>query len=306
MQTRPLQPTPFEKTIETLKTNLATKATSTAAWQGTTLAVLAFGDSPTQRIIEAMKKNWDPIEQSLSLAQKQWAMDSYNFTKTVESWRQDLARESASLATAWTSVQAAWTLDAAHIANALLPLKTKNLQITPAWAASISLEKIEPSRPVLYSTPDIQLPTDSLSRKSFSNYRMAKSYDLLSEFERDLRIFIHQKMSEAFGSDWEKNRVPREMYKGWWEKRQKAILAGESPGPLIDYADFNDYVTIITQKDNWKELFRLYFSRPQLVQESLYRLQPIRVCTMHSRILSKEMWLVLQTETMLLSGKMWN
>ena len=84
---------------------------------------------------------------------------------------------------------------------------------------------------------------------------------LLSDFEQDLRNFIHERMSDAFGSDWEKSRVPREMYKRWQEKRDKAYLAGEPRGLLIDYADFTDYVTIITQRNNWADLFQVYFRR---------------------------------------------
>nr|WP_274519529.1 Swt1 family HEPN domain-containing protein [Nitrospira moscoviensis] len=135
---------------------------------------------------------------------------------------------------------------------------------------------------------------------------MAESYDLLSDFERDLRDFIHDVMFEVFGTGWEKSRLPSGMYGKWAEKRQKARASGESSERLIDYADFTDYVSIISQNNNWNEVFRSQFGRLQFVQESLYRLQPVRVCTMHSRILTREMWLILQTETMLLSERMWN
>ena len=96
------------------------------------------------------------------------------------------------------------------------------------------------------------------------------------------------------------------MYKGWREKREKANLAGESTELLIDYADFTDYMIIITQRNNWTDLFKVYFGRAEFVRESLGRLHPIRVCIMHSRTLSGKMWLVLQTETTLLSDRMWN
>jgi len=96
------------------------------------------------------------------------------------------------------------------------------------------------------------------------------------------------------------------MYKEWVEKRQKARAGWESSERLIDYADFTDYVDIISRKDNWNEVFRPRFGRLQFIQESLYRLHPVRLCTMHSRILPHKMWQVLQTETTLLSDKMWN
>lgn len=300
------QITATEKAIEAMKRNWAWEESLIATTKKMAQVACVSQISVTENVIKAMKQDWAPLATTMKLAQEAWALETKSLGTLVESWRLDLARECASFATAWKPIQATWTLDAAHIASALQPLEAQNLQIAPAWAASISLEKLELPRPVLYSTSDIQLPTDSLSRKPFSNYRMAKSYDLLSEFERDLRNFVHQRMSEAFGSDWGKRRVPPEMYKSWREKREKAKLAGEPQGLLIDYADFGDYVTIITQRNNWADIFKVYFGRAEFVRESLCRLHPIRVCTMHSRILPHKMWQVLQTETMLLSDKMWN
>jgi hypothetical protein len=300
------QITATERAIEAMKRDWAREESLIDTVRKMTPAAYVPQVSVTEEVIEALKQDWAPLSTTMKLAQETWALEAKSLGVVVESWRLDLARESASLGKAWKTAQAAWRPDTAHIASALQSLKTQNLQIAPAWAASISLKKIETPRAVLYSTPQIQLPSNYLSRKPFSNYRMTESYDLLTDFERGLRDFIHQKMSDTFGSNWEKSRLPGEMYKRWREKRKKAIRAGESPGPLIDYADFSDYVDIITQKDNWKHLFKSYFGRPQLVQESLYRLQPIRVCTMHSRILSQDMWLVLQTETLVLSNRMWN
>lgn len=293
------------KSIDVLE-SLARETASMVLGLDTRHAGWGFEDSPAQRIIDAVKVDWDPITEAMKSAQKTLAFEANSFSKIAESWRQGLAKETTFLATAWKPIQATWTLDAAHITRALQPLEAQNLQIAPAWAASISLEKLELPRTVLYSTSDIQLPTDSLSRKPFSNYRMAKSYDLLSEFERDLRHFIHQRMHEAFGPEWEKHRVPGEIYKGWREKQKKAAVAGEPQGLLIDYADFTDYVTIITQRNNWTDVFKAHFGRAEFVRESLYRLHPIRLCVMHSRHLPRNMWLVLQTETTLLSDKIWN
>jgi len=174
------------------------------------------------------------------------------------------------------------------------------IRLDPAWATHVFLETLEPPR-----VPQIA-PNNILARRPFKNDRMAESYDLLSDFERDLRDFIHEAMFEVFGTGWEKGRLPSGMYGKWVEKCLKAKAAGESSERLIDYADFTDYVSIIGQNNNWNEIFRSRFGRLQFVQESLYRLQPVRVCTMHSRILSREMWLILQTETMLLSERMWN
>ena len=300
------QITATERAIEAMKRDWAREESLIAAARKMAHAAYIPQVSVTEKVIEAMKQDWAPLSTTLKLAQETWALEAKSLGAVVESWQLDLARECASLGTAWKTAQAAWSPDTVHIASALQPLKAQNLQIAPAWAASISLKKIETPRVVLYSTPQIQLPNNSLSRKDFSSYRMAESYDLLTDFERGLRYFIHQKMSDAFGSKWEKRRVPGEMYKRWREKRENAILAGESQELLIDYADFTDYVTIITQRNNWAELFEVYFRRAEFVRESLHRLHPIRVCTMHSRILSQKMWQILQMETMLLSDRMWN
>ena len=58
-----------------------------------------------------------------------------------------------------------------------------------------------------------------------------------------------------------------------------------------------DYVTIITQKNNWNEVFEPVFSRPTFVQESFQRLYPIRICTMHARMITQDDELYLYVET---------
>jgi hypothetical protein len=300
------QITATERAIEAMNRDWAREESLIAAAGKMAQASCVPQLSVTEKVIEVMEQDWAPLSATMKLAQEKWALEAKGFGAVVESWRLDLAKECAFLGTAWMTAQAAWRLDAAHIASVLQPLKAQTLPMPPAWVASISLEKIAPPRAVLYSTPQIQLPTNRLLRRPFSNYRMAESYDLLSDFERDLRIFIHQRMSDAFGSDWEKSRVPPEMHKRWQEKQEKANLAGEPQGLLIDYADFADYVTLITQRNNWADIFQVYFRRAEFVRESLYRLHPIRVCTMHSRVLSRKMLLILQTETTLLSERMWN
>ena len=294
------------KPLDALQKNLAKETVALITGWETSIETSAFNYSSTQRVLETMKQDWDPIAKAMKSAKEIWAVEADSFAKVAESWRQGIAKEITSLATTWQPIQATLGLDTAYTTSALHPLEIQNLQIAPAWTASISLEKFAPPSPVIYKTPQVQLPRNSSSRPSFSNYRMADAYDLLSDFERELRNFIHEAMSKAFCSDWEKSRVPREMYNKWREKWETAELAGESPQRLIDYADFTDYVTIISRNDNWNALFRARLGRRESVQESLYRLQPIRVCIMHARILSPKMWLVLQTETVLLSDKMWN
>ena len=88
-----------------------------------------------------------------------------------------------------------------------------------------------------------------------------------------------------------------ERWYNWVSKREKERTAGRTPLVLIAYADFTDYEKIICRKDNWKSVFMPIFHRPESVRESLQRLYPIRVATMHSRIITREDQLYLFAET---------
>lgn len=291
---------PIARFIEGMHKTLASETASVIAGLETVRAASFLADSPTQRAIEALKRDWDSTAQSMSLAREKWAMEAASSSRLIESWRRDLLRESVTLAVAWEPIKWPWESHTAQLWSTLKVSRIKNVHLEPAWATAAFLEKRELPRVSKIPRNNI------LSSRQLRNYRMAESYDLFTDFERGLRTFIHDAMCEAFGAGWEKSRVPNDMYAKWLEKRQTAKEAGESSEQLIDYADFTDYVIIIGRKDNWNEIFRPRFGRLQSVQESLFRLQPIRVCAMHSRILSQKMWLVLQTEIMLLSEKMWN
>ena len=66
---------------------------------------------------------------------------------------------------------------------------------------------------------------------------------------------------------------------------------------MLAYADFTDYVPIIIRKDNWSSIFREVFQRQELVAKSFQRLYPIRICTMHARIITADDELYLYIET---------
>ena len=123
------------------------------------------------------------------------------------------------------------------------------------------------------------------------------AHDRLQRFESHIRSFIDQRMTVAVGENWIKHRVSGEIRQQWKEKRDKADENGELERPLIDYADFTDYEEIIVRNDNWEEVFAPIFQRKTLVQESFQRLYPIRICTMHARIITQDDELYLFTET---------
>jgi hypothetical protein len=133
--------------------------------------------------------------------------------------------------------------------------------------------------------------------------RTNRAHDRLQRFEVRLRRFIDSKMTEAFGEDWIKHRVPGEIVQDWHRKREKALSAGEQVASLIDFADFTDYIRIIDRKDNWEAVFKFTFRRVESVRESFQRLYPIRLCTMHARFVTHddELYLLVETRRILKS-----
>ena len=123
------------------------------------------------------------------------------------------------------------------------------------------------------------------------------AHDRLQRFETQIRRFIDEQMTSALGENWIEHRVPAAIGQKWRQKRARARDNGEAPQPLIAYADFTDYEPIVVSKTNWKEVFAPFFRRKTSVQESLRRLYPIRVCTMHARFITQDDELFLLAET---------
>lgn len=132
--------------------------------------------------------------------------------------------------------------------------------------------------------------------------RTNRCHDRLQRFERRLRQFIDKEMTAQYGPKWPRRLAP-ETFEKWEFKKQRA--ENESNGAIfsfIDFADFTDYETIICRQDHWREIFGKRLKRKESVRESLQRLQPIRIATMHSRIVTKEDELYLVAEILRLIG----
>lgn len=131
--------------------------------------------------------------------------------------------------------------------------------------------------------------------------RTNAAHHILMRFETRVRGFINERMTATFGPKWVKQRMPSTIRQAWEEKREKARETGEQELTLIAYADFTDYVAIITRNDNWESVFKTVFRRQTLVQESFQRLYPIRICTMHARLITQddELYLLVETKRLL-------
>ena len=142
--------------------------------------------------------------------------------------------------------------------------------------------------------PPVPIETDPNAEAGL--LRTNNAHDWLQRFETRLRQFIDSVMTARYGPQWARNRLPNGLYDSWEDKKRKATEAGQPEFPLIAYADFTDYERIICKADNFREVFQPYFMRPEGVRESLQRLYPVRVATMHSRLITQEDELFLYVE----------
>ena len=146
-----------------------------------------------------------------------------------------------------------------------------------------------PAHPV---TPE---SNDSLEEDGLTRNRRA--YDCIQRLEIQLRRFIESKMLAAFGDKWMVRQLPNGMLDRLREKQEAAIKAGDPSSELMDYADFTEYRSIIERKDNWETVFKSLFGRKEDICESFQRLFPVRIATMHARIITQDDELLLQVES---------
>jgi hypothetical protein len=127
--------------------------------------------------------------------------------------------------------------------------------------------------------------------------RNRAAFDQLQRLETQLRRFIDEKMAYEFGPKWFKRQVPGDVLELWREKNKTAVERGEPNRSLLAYADFTDYIRIFDRSDNWERVFKKFFRRKEDIRESLQRLYPIRICTMHARIISDDDEIFLRVES---------
>lgn len=163
----------------------------------------------------------------------------------------------------------------------------------PAFREATAIAGSEPL-PLVESYEPVSTLRANSDEAAFA--RTNEAHDRLQRFESHLRRFIDEQMTQTYGSAWPKHRLPNNMYERWIVKENAAVQARRPERALVAYADFNDYIGIITRKDNWKQVFEMYFLRHEDVRESFQRLRPIRLDTMHARPISQDDELLLYVE----------
>lgn len=166
-----------------------------------------------------------------------------------------------------------------------------------AFSESIEIAGLRREPPPLVDAYGPPVPPSSDGEEEESLVRTNVAHDWLLRLETQLRQFIDAQMMRAYGTDWPKHRVPKDVYDKWQEKKRQAEKIGARTWPIIAYADFTDYERVICKKDNWKEVFVGFFVRPENVRETFQRLYPVRLDTMHARPITQDDELLLYVET---------
>lgn len=161
-----------------------------------------------------------------------------------------------------------------------------------------ALDTPDPELIVLYLTP---IPARDEEQESDFR-RTNRAHDRLQRFETHLRAYIDRVMTKKFGAKWYQQRLDDVTRKAWEAKCQKAEANGAKALPLIAYADFTDYERVMLRTENWNEVFKPIFVRSESLRESLFRLYPVRLCTMHSRGITQDDELYLYVETKRILG----
>lgn len=167
----------------------------------------------------------------------------------------------------------------------------------PAFEESLRITGLRRDPPPLIDRYRAPVPRSTDSDEEESLARTNTAHDWLLRLETQLRRFIDEKMTRAFGSEWPKHRLPKTTYDAWHDKKRVGQRDGGREWPLISYADFTDYELVICKRDNWKEVFASFFRTPESVRESFQRLYPVRLCTMHARPITQDDELLLYVET---------
>ena len=128
---------------------------------------------------------------------------------------------------------------------------------------------------------------------------LTEAYLILYDLENSLRVLIINEL-DSISDDWWEQRIPGDIKVNCEQRKEKERLPwlDEKEQHPIFYADFADYQKIITQKTNWKEVFKKTFVDKEAISTKLRELNPIRNNIAHNRPLSSN-----EVETLRLYSK---
>ncbi len=127
---------------------------------------------------------------------------------------------------------------------------------------------------------------NEISKAASENGKVeTEAYIILKNLEQKTRNFLEIELSEI-NPKWWKQLIPGDV-KGNAEKRKAEDEERKTweykEQPLISYIDFTDYEKIISQNNNWKEIFQYVFRDKTAISAKLKEIDPIRNAISHSR-----------------------
>lgn len=107
-------------------------------------------------------------------------------------------------------------------------------------------------------------------------------FNLISNFEEEMREFIRAKLKGVVGDDWWTKCVDGNIRKKCEGRRDSEERKGRKV-ELVDCLDFEHYWLVLTDKENWEKVFKAFFRDKIQLQARLTILKGIRDPVSHAR-----------------------
>ncbi|MFQ5892041.1 MAG: Swt1 family HEPN domain-containing protein, partial [Candidatus Methanofastidiosia archaeon] len=110
-------------------------------------------------------------------------------------------------------------------------------------------------------------------------------FEILFNLENNLRIFMEERLQEAYGDRWWRKGVHYNVYANWQAKKKAEVnnpWCDTRDLPMLMYSNFTQLAMIIESNKNW-DIFRPYFKDKSSILGKLKELEPIRNKIAHNR-----------------------
>ena len=153
---------------------------------------------------------------------------------------------------------------------------------SPIWNAchncDFNFGKAEQGEGIVDSNNNIIVEKESSTR----DIMIQKLYPTFHTFEKDLREYIEDKMSQEYGTDW------KQYHEKEFENARRLVVNIEqkngtqiNENDVLHYTTFQVCITIMTKKRVWNQVFSPYFESRNNLLTHLEELREIRNKLMH-------------------------
>jgi ribonuclease HIII len=128
---------------------------------------------------------------------------------------------------------------------------------------------------------DLEVLPRGSSERELQDARL-ELFNLISNFEEEMRAFICSKLKAIYGDDWWTKCVDENVRKKCEGRRDSEAKKGRKV-ELPDCLDFEHYWFILTNNENWNAVFEAYFRDKSKLQARLTILKDVRDPVSHAR-----------------------